>query len=754
LSDGVMWAYDGAEVLRSTDGGATWRTVLPTWRETQTSLQVQGAFFSSAQDAWAVTAHEWPAQPGVTTVWRTSDGGATWEQGASLPEEQPSYYVPGFDQFAFADALHGFGFGVARVTSTVSPIQTERQDVLWASGNSGRDWRQIRARGLPWQGSDYSIAPRSGNCSENDPFSLTALSPTVLLLTDSACPTRRPGIWLSTDGGSEWSPVHLPAPPGGWDAAESWQYPADDQDAVGAEVANVSSFPGGEAVVAVTTRPGELLVYRSRRGTANWSFASLLQTGSLSRPSGFAASAARTWELPAPAGLFVTPDAGKHWHLTPSPASLPNMAEVSFASQEIGIGLSNLSMRTTDGGRSWEAVQFPGTGGPPEAPFSAVDFASSSVGWVGGAEGVEATADGGHLWRSQLATPEPVQELSFADALHGWALTADELFSTADGGEHWGPVTEPALGSLSFVQLVSPNFGVGLVCGAQGGKRALVTYDQGRTWHTLAVPNVDDLSCGTVSSSPGTFYGLCFGTPEVGWAVLDHGSRPAVMDRTTDGGRQWAPVAYFQADEPTNLACQGTLQAWVGLNWMENMSVAGDLAATLDGGRTWRVGMIKLPPAFAVPRVQAVDGSPVASLGTSGLQAEMAWRPVSALQVTGPREMVDLWEDAGPACAGYGFGYGLISTTNGGATWWADPPLRISAGTCQGVGLPFLLSGGFPPSPLSISFPSVVDGFVLGPVACAPAGSPTCSSRPETMALIGTADGGRSWRLLARFKWR
>ena len=53
---------------------------------------------------------------------------------------------------------------------------------------------------------------------------------------------------------------------------------------------------------------------------------------------------------------------------------------------------------------------------------------------AGGADGVEATTDGGSVWAPQLATPEPVEELSFADAEHGWSLTTDELLSTSDGG--------------------------------------------------------------------------------------------------------------------------------------------------------------------------------------------------------------------------------------------------------------------------------------------------------------------------------
>jgi hypothetical protein len=85
LPDGVIWAYDNGEVVRSADDGAHWRVALPTWPSTQLALQVTGAFFLNAADAWAITSHSWPAPPGVTTVWRTTNGGASWQQGTSVP---------------------------------------------------------------------------------------------------------------------------------------------------------------------------------------------------------------------------------------------------------------------------------------------------------------------------------------------------------------------------------------------------------------------------------------------------------------------------------------------------------------------------------------------------------------------------------------------------------------------------------------------------------------------------------------------
>lgn len=49
----------------------------------------------------------------------------------------------------------------------------------------------------------------------------------------------------------------------GWAAAEAWAYPRSAQAPGGAQVLATRFFKGAAGVMAVTTRPGELLVYRS-----------------------------------------------------------------------------------------------------------------------------------------------------------------------------------------------------------------------------------------------------------------------------------------------------------------------------------------------------------------------------------------------------------------------------------------------------------------------------------------------------------
>ena len=454
----------------------------------------------------------------------------------------------------------------------------------------------------------------------------------------------------------------------------------------------------------------------------------------------------------------MTADGGVRWALQRSELSLPEMNEASFASPSDGLGFPSLDetglastgvsgMRTTDAGRSWASVSWPAPASlgsyATEIPFGTVTFANGQHGWAGGADGVEATVNGGSKWAPQLATSEPVGQLSFAGPENGWALTPDELFTTSDGGRQWESEPETALGAFSYVQLVTPRFGLGVVCGLAGGTRALATHDQGRTWSPLPLPDPDELRCGSVETAAGTSSGLCFGNPKVGWAIL-HGTfgGPALLERTDDGGLTWSAVATTNV-APSALACEGGSDAWIGLNWLENMSTVGSVARTTDGGKTWAISVHPAPrTVFSVPVIKPSDGSAVGTLATSQSPPGILAQPVSLLAAPAAGSALDLWTDYGPSCTN---GFGLAITTDAGTTWTGQ---GASPGSppCHMVALPFLSAvASVPPSP---SFPNTEDGFVLGPAAGTPS-VPKGTAEQVTMALIGTSDGGRSWHLLA-----
>ena len=295
------------------------------------------------------------------------------------------------------------------------------------------------------------------------------------------------------------------------------------------------------------------------------------------------------------------------------------------------------------------------------------------------------------------------------------------------------------------MQLVGPSFGVGVICGQPGGTRVLATDDEGRTWQLLPVPDPDRLDCGSVPPSPGVIAGICFGTARVGWAVLRVSpAGPAVVELSRDGGLHWSVSAKLNSF-PGALACQGTSDAWLGFTYGEHGG-EGAVAGTTDGGRAWRISVHPSPHSpVATPGLRASDGTVVGTLATAQEPPGLLDVPVRGLAAPGPGDVVDLWEDYSAACIS---GFGLAFTTDGGTSWRAAPdtgPLP----PCGTTSLPFL--SPVPYLPPSFSFPDAQDGFVLAPAVGTPA-IPKGATEKVTTALIGTTDGGQSWRLLARFR--
>ena len=90
---------------------------------------------------------------------------------------------------------------------------------------------------------------------------------------------------------------------------------------------------------------------------------------------------------------------------------------------------------------------------------------------------------------------------------------------------------ETPLGAFSYVQLVNPSFGIGVICGQAGGTRVLATDDAGDSWRRLPLPDQNGLDCGSVVPSPGTISGFCFGTAQVGWACSHVQARAQALSK-------------------------------------------------------------------------------------------------------------------------------------------------------------------------------------------------------------------------------
>ncbi|WP_273378535.1 WD40/YVTN/BNR-like repeat-containing protein [Symbiobacterium thermophilum] len=258
------------------------------------------------------------------------------------------------------------------------------------------------------------------------------------------------------------------------------------------------------------------------------------------------------------------------------------------------------------------AVLAPGCeAGDRSAPIPSVPVAAAFLderhGWIGAADGIWYTDDGGRKWTHQFPSQEAVIRLGFVDPQNGWALTqSSAALRTQNGGADWITLDVPGA-SLRAVDLVSPAHAV-----ATDGNGLLVSRDGGKTWDR--------------SRPPLPLADLDFVSEEEGWAAGE-----GQVWHTRDGGETWS--AQLTLPEPdrwlgdTFVRFPSETSGWVlfclgqGAAYQETYLLYG----TTDGGRTWTPRLVGGWPwpfeAEAPEAPQGPGGYPVAF----DARADTAW---------------------------------------------------------------------------------------------------------------------------------
>jgi hypothetical protein len=203
------WAIGGAvdeapvRVLRTTDGGRTFRDVSPQWTQPEspeTNVTATG-FFWNMRLGWVVYTASGPDQPipQPPAVWFTRDGGQSWSPGGDLPLNGGEGY---FDHPILTFSTPQNGWLLAHVDAGMSHDYID----LFRTTDGGATWQMVM-----------------------DPFSLDspqACGKTGLTFADSLygwltkdCGGVIDGVSLdfSTDGGATWTNRQLPPPEGAAD---------------------------------------------------------------------------------------------------------------------------------------------------------------------------------------------------------------------------------------------------------------------------------------------------------------------------------------------------------------------------------------------------------------------------------------------------------------------------------------------------------------------------------------------------------
>jgi photosystem II stability/assembly factor-like uncharacterized protein len=331
-------ADPGEHVVRTADGGTIWTDVTPPEEDAaEGDRKTATGFFQDAQTAWVIFSNTSGMTPTQSVVWRTLDGGASWQASQPLDlANLTEFYNPSYLQFV--DGQTGWLFvhvGVGMMHDYF---------VLYRSTDGGATWERL-------------LDPY------NDSSGIMSCYKSGMVFTDASngwmtgdCHGVAAGVWLfrSSDGGVSWETVTLPDPtsaPGLFTdmlaACGSYDpfFFSNEMGHIGANCVNYTQDPPTYQYYLFTTQDGG----------STWTSATY------PGKSLYFYSPDTGWAIAEK--IHRTMDGGLTWKAM---SNVSWSAQLDFVSEQVGWAVArNLEqialVKTTDGGAKW-AILVPRVG--------------------------------------------------------------------------------------------------------------------------------------------------------------------------------------------------------------------------------------------------------------------------------------------------------------------------------------------------------------------------------------------------------
>jgi len=200
LMDG--WGLSGPNVLRTQDGGQSWREVMPP--DPLVSAAASEAFgaFLDRDNAWVVFRHNHRI-PSETVIWHTIDGGATWSASATILQD--SIGEEQWAEFFAVDASHAW----VAFRGVYLGAGTHYTAQFFRATNGGSTWDPLEADvGVDYTGFVFAD-PENG---------------WLTWQTTGAYAAGSPEYAVTRDGGLTWDVVPLPPPGDALTLFEDYEY--------------------------------------------------------------------------------------------------------------------------------------------------------------------------------------------------------------------------------------------------------------------------------------------------------------------------------------------------------------------------------------------------------------------------------------------------------------------------------------------------------------------------------------------------
>jgi photosystem II stability/assembly factor-like uncharacterized protein len=351
-------------------------------------------------------------------LFRSTDRGSTWEQGA-LPPIQTG----GNSDFSFINAQEGWLF----TGGADQPQCFGGRAQIWHTTDGAATWRQVAIEG--WSVSFTSDSAGAETCKQGISF-----SDSLHGYVSAWGANRHPIIYRTLDGGRNWAGVTLADPP-------------DFRTQVGFELraSPVKRLGNTLYLKAWGKQSGDIpdrqYIYRSTDGGATWLWVMKI-------PSRYIAmvTESRWLQLVVPGQSMETINSGQQWHpfesdfTTDTPVGGP---QVVFVDAQLGYAEGRGALqRTVDGGAHWERIATPGILPPSPTPPTVASSARTNPSPVA----LLPVTDPGFTCRLPVTTGGFV-------ALPGGAFTRDPAASMVTGPQWAQTTTQPVLkgsGGLAF----------------------------------------------------------------------------------------------------------------------------------------------------------------------------------------------------------------------------------------------------------------------------------------------------------------
>ncbi len=338
------WGVGGLEnksnrLLRTADGGTAWRDVTPP--EPAPLGAPEGTaitFFLDANRAWVTFAYQ--ALLATPTVWRTQDGGQTWQ--ASQPVDITGlgeFYSPSDVQFS--DEQNGWM--LIQLGVIISPDFV----ALFGTRDGGQTWQRI-------------VDPARRNLQQTCGASGVTFRDPLTGWVAGDCLGLGPGVSFqrTRDGGQTWEPQSLPPP------AEAPDLFAGSDFSCGVDAPRLLSPQSAVLAVAcigLADDSSENFLYATSDGGENWNVVGPLpvyDSFSFINPNMGWVIGASAPQGDAPRDLFRTVDGGHSWTKVTTVAW---RGQLNFVDEQTGWAVAQAGgalalVKTLDGGAAWQTI--------------------------------------------------------------------------------------------------------------------------------------------------------------------------------------------------------------------------------------------------------------------------------------------------------------------------------------------------------------------------------------------------------------